>query len=594
MRFPYGICDFFTLINEQYYYADRSDRIGILENAGHQLLFLRPRRFGKSLLLSMLDNYYDIAKTNQFTNLFGQLKIGQAPTPRHNQYFILRWDFSMVKSYGTVQEIEAALHEHLNAAIHYFSIHYESYITRNIVLQKGNGITSLYNVAAAISDTPYKLYLLIDEYDNFANEVMTAQPKDYAALVHGQGIMKTVFKAVKGLSAGQGIDRVFITGVSPVVMSDISSGYNVSKNISLRPEYNDLCGFHEEEIAKVLQQVGHVCHLTQAQITEALEMMRTFYNGYRFNEDAQKLVYNPTLALYFLDNFNRDCKMPKNMLDDNLAMDRNRIKYIASLPHGQKVVEQALDPQNPLIISKLADRFGVEDMLYAVKDQPFMASLLYYLGVLTIDAQDMFGEITLRIPNLVIQRLYIERLQESFLPTYEDIETVRSAARQFYQTGNLQPLCTFMEDRYFAIYDNRDYRFSNELVIKTAFLILLFSDLYYIMDSETAIARQYTDLSMILRPDMRRYQLLDHLLEFKYLSLQDLGLSGAKIKPKPVAELLAIPLVSQKLDEAEQQLQIYRQTLEATYGAKLRLHTHAVVALGFDRLVWRSTAVATI
>lgn len=159
---------------------------------------------------------------------------------------------------------------------------------------------------------------------------MMAQPSDYPALVRGEGIVKTLFKAVKGLSAGQGIDRVFITGVSPVVMSDVSSGYNVAKNITLRPEYAGLCGFDEAEIAAVLDRIAVECELSQDKADEALEMMRVFYNGYRFNIKQSERVYNPTSALYFFDIFKRDCAYPEQILDDNLAMDRNRIRYVAA------------------------------------------------------------------------------------------------------------------------------------------------------------------------------------------------------------------------------------------------------------------------
>jgi len=156
----------------------------------------------------------------------------------------------------------------------------------------------------------------------------------YATLVHGEGILKTLFKALKALSSGQGLDKVFITGVSPVVMGDISSGYNVARDISLRPEYHDLCGFHDSEVAGLLERIGAECGLTDSQMKEALVMMRTFYNGYHFSYAAGPLLYNPTLALYFLDEYWRDCAYPRKILDDNLAMDRNRIEYIARLPHG--------------------------------------------------------------------------------------------------------------------------------------------------------------------------------------------------------------------------------------------------------------------
>jgi len=437
MKFPYGIADFYALITEDYFYADRTDRITSLEAAGKHLLFLRPRRFGKSLVLSMLENYYDLARSDEFERLFGHLKIGETPTPLHNRYFVMRWDFSMVASYGNTQAIEQALHDHINACVRSFISRYRQYLPQAIEIKSDNALVSFQSTVDAVNQTPNKLHLLIDEYDNFANEVMAARlggEDRYATLVQGEGILKTVFKAIKSLSSGQGLDKVFITGVSPVVMSDISSGYNVARDISFRPEYHDLCGFHASEVAGVLERIGEECGLAATQVEEARAMMRTFYNGYCFGYggDGSPLVYNPTLALYFFQNYQADCVYPREVLDDNLAMDRNRIEYIARLPHGDELITKALDPTASPLIGQLAKRFGVQDMLTATRDQPFLASLMYYLGVLTIVGSDPMGRLALTIPNLVIRRLYVERIRDALLPEYEDRETARRAAEHFY------------------------------------------------------------------------------------------------------------------------------------------------------------------
>ena len=587
LKFPYGIADFNKLISQGYFYADRSRYITLLENEADHLLFLRPRRFGKSLLLGMLANYYDIAQANRFEELFGHLHIGKNPSPRHNQYFILRWDFSMVASQGSTAEIKQALHDHLNAAARSFITNYQMRLKQDIVLQHDNGLVALHSIVDAVRQQDKALYLLIDEYDNFANEVMMARQSDYPTLVHGEGILKTIFKTIKGLSGGQGIDRVFITGVSPVVMSDISSGYNVAKNITLRPEYAALCGFHEQELADVLLRITQEFKVSQEKADEALDMMRTFYNGYRFAENHCECVYNPTLVLYFLDIFIRDCEYPRQMLDHNLAMDRNRIKYIAGLPHGQTIIARILDPENPPKIGELSSKFGVEDMLFASKDQSFMASLLFYLGVVTLGERDFMGRLSLRIPNLVIRRLYIERFREMVLPEYEDKEKMRNVSERFYHSGDIQPLCDFIENRYFQVFDNRDYQWANELVIKSAFLTILFSDTFYIMDSEKVLNKGYADLSLIVRPDMRKYQLLDHVLEFKFLKLAELNMTGKQIRGKSREKLAQLPVVQQALDEAEIQLQSYRNALHVRHQNQLHLHTYGVVALGFERLVFR-------
>lgn len=596
MQFPYGIADFEKIRRQGYFYQDRTDRIRTLEGMGEQLLLLRPRRFGKSLWLSTLDNYYAIDRTDRFDDLFGDLAIGRAPTKRRNRYFVLRWNFSEVAATGTAEQIGQGLHRHLNACVDSFNRRYAAWLPAPIAPIPGDGVATFRCLTAAVAATGHKLYLLIDEYDNFANELMPrghrALDEDhYRALVHGEGLLKTVFKAVKSATEEGGLDRVFITGVSPVVLADLSSGYNVVKDISRWPQCLDLCGFTANEVRLALNAVADARSLPTAAREEAFDTVQRFYNGYRFDEGQPTPVYNPTLALYFLDHLYQNGRFPENLLDANLAMDRNRIEYVASLPHGDSVIAAALDDAAPLTVPQLADRFGVKDMLEAVKDQVFMASLLYYLGALTHAGRNAFGELQLVIPNLVIRKLYVERIRDALLGTYDDQQVRRQVTQQFYRTGTLAPLAEFIETRYFPVFDNRDLRWSNELVVKTAFLVTLFSDAFYIMDSEAAVGRGYADLSLILRPDRRQYRLLDHLLEFKTLTAKELGLNAEQLAATSRETLAAHPKVQAKLTEARTQLARYRVALDEKYGARLKLQTHAVVGIDLARLVWESSEV---
>ena len=590
LKFPYGISDFYTIRTEGYVYIDRTDRVALVEEAGKQLIFLRPRRFGKSLWLSTLENYYDVAKAGEFARLFGDLAIGRNPTPRHNSYFILRWDFSLVSAQGGVAEIGQALHNHINARIQGFAETYREQLAYSITIHPTDAIASFESLLTAVRGTDYRLYLLIDEYDNFANEVLMSRAVEgadrYKALLYGEGLLKTVFKAVKGAGSGLGLDRAFTTGVAPIVLSDLSSGYNVAEDLSLLPDYYDLCGFHEAEVTALLAQVGQMCDLSPAQTTEALALLRTFYNGYRFGLRGTALIYNPTLTLYFLKALQRECEAPRELLDSNLAMDRGKIAYIAALPHGAPVLAAILNPDTPPTIARLAQRFGVEDVLTQVKDETFMVSLLYYFGVLTLERITEEGKLVFRIPNLVVRKLYVEQLRDRLLPEFGERAAMRAAVEAVYYHGDLQPLCDFIETRYFRVLDNRDYRWANELTVKMAFLTLLFDDLFYITDSEPALERTYADMTLIVRPDMRKYTLQDVLLEFKYIPLSDLGLTGEAVKATSREELAGRPLVAAALAEATRKAAGYRATLQAVYGAKLRLHTFAIVALGFDRLVW--------
>ncbi|MBK5969646.1 MULTISPECIES: AAA family ATPase [Thiorhodovibrio] len=594
MKFPYGTADFHKIITEGYYYADRTAHIRTLENAGEQLLLLRPRRFGKTAWLTTLENYYDLARAGEFDALFGSLAIGRDPTARRNQYFVLRWDFSMVDASGSLAEIRQALHNHINGQVADFGVRYAQQLGGPLRDHPSDGLVALRAAVSAARTQGHDVYLLIDEYDNFANELMQGRHADYEALVSGEGLLKTVFKAVKSLASGQGIDRVFITGVSPVVLADISSGYNVSKDISLDARFVDLCGFTESEMAAVLDQLAAEQKHAPEWSARMLETMRTWYNGYRFGYEPGPGLYNPTLALYFFDALAATGLPPREMLDNNLAMDRNRIDFVARQPHGQELIGAALDPEHPPVIASLAHRFGVEDLRRAPGDAPFLGSLLYFLGALTLRDQTPIGELVMGIPNLVIRKLYVEKFRDQLFPEYPERESLRAAAKALYTQGNLAPLIEVLEANHLQVFDNRDYRWSNELTVKTVFLVALFADIFYVMDSETAIARGHADLSLMVREEMRRFALLDHLLEFKYLSLQDLGESAERLRQLSREELSARPQVAALLDEAEAQLARHRQELEPDYGGRLRLHTHAVVALGFERLLWRSTPDAAL
>ena len=418
----------------------------------------------------------------------------------------------------------------LNLRISAFADYYRETLPDSIHIDPQDALASFQSLLNAVQRTDYPLYLLIDEYDNFANELMmdhrNTEESRYQAILPGEDCLKALFKTIKAAAGGWGLGRVFITGVSPVVMSDPTSGYNVAKNIYLQARFNDLCDFREAEIAAVVARIAQECDLAPTQAEEALAMMRTFYNGYCFSRRTKEQVYNPTLALYFLKEFQRECRYPDEILDSNLVMDRGKLHYVSRLPKGCRLILDALAEVELVHVPRLADRFGVEDMLHAPKDTGFVASLLYYFGILTLGSLSPFGELVLRIPNLAIRKLYAEQIQEMLLPEGEDLDLARRAATILYQQGDLQPLCNFVEQKYFKVFSNRDYAHSNELAIKNALLALLFDDPLYIMESEVEIERGHVDLTLIVRPDKRQYQIRDILIEFKFMSLKEAGLDG--------------------------------------------------------------------
>ncbi|MFH0731016.1 MAG: AAA family ATPase [Pseudomonadota bacterium] len=591
MKFPYGIFDFKEIVTQNYFYCDRTHFIRTLEDTGNYLLFIRPRRFGKSLLLSTLAHYYDVALADQFQALFGQLKIGRQPTPLHNRFFILKWDFSSVDPTGSVNDIRNSLQDHINACIRSFSLYYRSILSTKIEIDPNNAINSIQSVVDAVRQTPYPLYLLIDEYDNFANGVMMDaldDHKTYEALVYEKGPLKTLFKVVKSLSVSNGFARTFITGVSPVVLSDITSGYNIAENIYLNPIFNTLCGFEEHEVRAALSDVVQSCSLDESRVIAALNSMRTWYNGYQFAQTAKDLVYNPTLALYFLKAFQQFRAHPDQMLDANLAVDEARLQYISQLNTGRQMILDLMQADHCLELQSISDRFGIRQMLSdAGKGQLFLASLLYYFGMLTLAGKTEQGQLRLRVPNLVMRGLYVERLQQMLLPEAALRDDGRLAAEKLYMYGQMHPLCEFVEQRYFKVFHNRDYRWANELTVKTAFLTLLYNDILYVMDSEKEISRRYADLTMIRRSDMRQVKVYDILIEFKFVALSEVGLSGEEAAGLSTGALQALPTMKEKMADALAQVTAYGDAINEKYG-DLNLRRYAVVSLGYERIWWQS------
>jgi hypothetical protein len=589
MKFPYGIADFRKIRLESYFYCDRTDKIPLLEAISNQL-FIRPRRFGKSLLLSMLENYYDILRKDEFDQLFADLAVGASPTPLRNAYLTLRFDFSCVDAGGNAEAMKNSLYNHINSCIDGFKIKYRSFDLSEITTYEDNALRSIHSLVNAVAGTEHQVYLFIDEYDNFANEVMMSVQTEndrYAALVHEAGPLKTLFKTLKASASSSVIDRMLLTGVSPVVLSDITSGYNIAADIYLEPEFNDLCGFREQELGNAVTTIVQQCEYQPEKAEEAMNTARTWYNGYMFTPVQGERVYNPTLSLYFLQQFQKTCTFPRNMLDANLAADEAKLAYIAQLPQGRQLLIDLARQEQEVQIPDVSKRFGIREMLSDTsKDQAFLISFLYYFGVLTIDGESEDLDLILRVPNLVAQGMYVDRIRQMFLPEPDVRDQGRAAARLVYQKGDMQPLCDFMEQHYFKVFHNRDYRWANELTIKTAFLTLLYNDLLYIMDSEPELERRYADLCMIIRPDKRHGKIFDILIEFKFVSLRQVGLSGEKARTLSPAALRVLPAIKQELQNAVEQVEQYGDVLERKYD-NLRLQRFAVVSLGFERLVFK-------
>ncbi len=590
LSLPYGIADFQSLIKSGYEYVDRTSHLRDVENLGRHLLFIRPRRFGKSLWLSTLAAYYDLATADEHEELFGGLAVGRDPTPNAHRYFVLQWDFSWVSPSGAVERIAASLNDYVNTALESFLSDYSQHLPE--VSIRDDARHTFLAILAAIRRTPYPLYLLIDEYDNFANEVMVRNRETYSGLVHGVGPYKELMKAVKGATQGQGLERLFVTGVAPVVMSDLSSGMNILTDVYQRPELNALCGFEDEEVADLLERIRAEAEREGRpppwKVEEARQTVRDWYNGYRFSPSSKERVYNPTMALYFLDHLQRYQESPRKLLDSNLAADEDKLRFVGQVVAGQQALLDLFQKREPIEIPDLAGRFTLSDILErSAYDRSFLASFLTYFGMLTLEGETAAQELVLAPPNLVVEKLYADQVCRFLLPEGRDRTALHAPARALMERGEIEGLLRFVEEKVFAAMSNRDYVWMDEHGVKMAFHVLLFNDVSYLVASEPELRRGYADLCLLRRFDRPSPVLYDLLFEFKYKKLGDLGLSAEELRREERAVLEKRSDVEDLLAEAEAQLRRYREVLEQRYGETLRLRAYAVVALGFERLVAR-------
>jgi hypothetical protein len=598
MKIPYGIGDYHALRTEGYLYVDRTGHIPKVEGLGKSLLFLRPRRFGKTLWLRTLSCYYDLRYAGEHERLFGGLAIAGNETPLAHRYFVLEWDFSKVNPDPPPRGVNAGvasrherigneIHGYLRSSVKSFVSDFREHLPQAVDIEP-DGFHTLNNLLAAIRQTPYKLYLLIDEYDNFANEVMTVDPDTYRELVHTDGPFKFLFKWVKSATAGQGLDRLFITGVSPLVMSDVTSGLNIARGVYLHPELAELCGFTDAEVDELLARIAAERPEGDVAAAEAKTMVREWYNGYSFASDAQGKIYNPTLALYFLLHLQEQGTFPDQMLDSNLAVDEGKLEYLGQVASGQEAVIGLIRDGKPLEIRRLEERFTLQAMLTrSAQDATFLGSYLYYFGMLTLSGKTSRRTLELSPPNLVVQGLYVDQIRKFLLPLGRDRSAAEPPSLDVTEGKAIEPLLDFIETSVFTTFSNRDSQGADELMVKTVFVCLLWNEINYVMLSEPELGRGYADLCLLRRPDARDSSLWDLLFEFKRLPLGDLGITGEEVRNAPRDELAAIARVSEALDDAERQIHRYRQELGKRHGDDLRLRAWAVVALGFDRLVAR-------
>jgi hypothetical protein len=512
----YSQADFKTLITENKLYIDRTAFIEAMENHSNpNLIFVRPRRFGKSLWLSILHYYYAIEHKDKFDKLFGNLAIGKNPTPLRNSFIVLRMQFAGIdvetdKStfYGFRANVLTGILWCLGTYSTYFS---EVDRTEIKGLETPADMMQRFLELYKSKNIPHPLYILIDEYDQFANELVALDADRFQAIIGSTGYVRKFYEMIKNAANEGVVNRFFATGVSPLTVDSLTSGFNISTSLGLELDFHDLMGFKRDEVAYILKQVG----ATDADIPTIITDLKDWYNGYLFHEEAEERLYNSDMIMYFASHYEGKKKYPRRMLDANIATDYTKVKKIFNI----KQQEQAFIPvlkaltADGFVSSTLTEFFNLEKS-FTEKD---LISLLFYMGWITIQDIDE-GIYNFQIPNRVIQELYYEYFIDIIEREYglnETVFKVQSALKEFSKNNNPQPFLDLIKTIIEKDLSFRDAKGFDEKHLKMLMIPYLSLSAAHYVKSEEEWQNGYVDVLMLKRPNVTTKY--NFLIELKYV-----------------------------------------------------------------------------
>ena len=415
---PYGMMNFAVIRRDDYYYVDKTSFIPLIERSDRFFFFIRPRRFGKSLTLNMLQHYYDVNAKDKFDALFGDLYIGKHPTKDRNSYLVLKLNFSLVSA--ELHNYRKGLDDHCSIVFDYFCDVYADYLPEGIkekMQAKDGAVNQLEYLYMECAKVNRKIYLFIDEYDHFTNTILSDADSlnRYTDETHKTGYLRAFFNTVKS-GTDSSIERCFITGVSPVTMDDLTSGFNIGTNYSLSSEFNEMMGFTEDEVRQMLAYYSTTCHFNHS-IDEIIEIMKPWYDNYCFAPESYDTttMYNSNMVIYFVKNYILYGKVPRDMIEDNIRIDYEKLRMLIrkdkEFSHDASII-QTLVSQG-YIAGELKRGFPA----VSIVDPDNFISLLYYFGMLTVSGTHE-GKTKLTIPNQVVR----EQLYTYLLNTYNEAD----------------------------------------------------------------------------------------------------------------------------------------------------------------------------
>ena len=506
-KLPYGISNYEELIEDNYYYVDKTKYIEKLENLSEKrIMFLRPRKFGKTLFTSTLENYYDIKKANKFEKLYKETYIGKNPTKLKNSYHILKFNFSGIDTTNeetTIKGFKEKVSISISGFVQKYNIDF--YVNENLTSE---GLLSSLIEAFKLQKAEEKIYVIIDEYDHFANELLGFNTNQFKSLVSKNGKVRKWYEILKEGTESV-IDRIFITGVAPITLDSLTSGFNIGLDITQDREFNEMMGFSEEELRKMMIEQK----IEEKKQKEITPIMRENYDGYKFSIYGKEKMYNSNMCLYFLNSYVRFKEIPRQLIDMNIASDYSKLGKMLDLCKGEereKVIEKTITGEG--IVSDITQKFNPAIEFTEVD----LISMLFYLGYLTITGEE-FEKPKLKVPNKVMREIYSDYFLE-ILKKESDLEITQNdyneILREIALEGKIDKAIEMLQ-KYLKNLSNRDYIKFDEKYVKLIFFCIAMNLKIFRLKSEMEVERKYPDILLIPKDQSKGYKGV--MIEFKYL-----------------------------------------------------------------------------
>ena len=474
--------------------------IPALEEYKYQM-FLRPRRFGKSLMLNMLGAYYDVAMKDDFEALFGDLYIGKNPTEEHNKYLILKFNFSEIDP--GVTKVNESFNANVLNTLKEFATKYKALLpegTLETISKEKESNTAFTILLSAVHLAGQFVYATIDEYDNFANTMLADSEQNYKDLTHGDGFFRLFFNNLKAATTDNNapISRIMISGVTPLTLSDVTSGYNIGDNISTSGQFNSLAGFTETEFRQMLEYYRDATGIFKHSVDELIEITKPWYDNNCFSADSvgEERMYNSDMSLYFLREYiKKGGNIPNELVDDNIITDYNKMTKLIRLEKqfGQKTSLIQRITTEGHIYSRIKTTFSLKDLT----SYENLVSLMFYMGLLSVSDYDM-GDTLLSIPNSTVRQQYLDYMKTSYetlISWKTDDNIMNDLGRAFAKRGEHEPFLRYIASCMKETSDNRDFIKTGEAFVKGFILGQFGTNLnYYLAHSEYAHGHCYSDI----------------------------------------------------------------------------------------------------